>query len=95
MNYLYNVSAFSIIILYSGITFVLLHVNNLNDLVISINKELGLIFTWLQANKLSLNGHKSYYMIFCRDKIKLMNQSSNVVIGGSILTAIDEIKSLE
>ena len=67
---------------------------NLNDLIISINKELGLLFTWLQANKLSLNGQKTYYMIFHRARIKLLNHSSNVVIGGSILTEIDEIKYL-
>ena len=54
---------------------------------------MGLLFTWLQANKLSLNGQKTYYMIF-RARIKLMNHSSNVVIGGSILTEIDEIKYL-
>ena len=29
------------------------------DLIIDINKGLDLLFTWLQANKLSLNGHYS------------------------------------
>ena len=33
-------------------------------------------------------------MIFHRARIKLMNHSSNVVIGGSTLTEIDEIKYL-
>ena len=42
----------------------------------------------------SLNGQKTYYMIFHRARIKLINHSSNVVIGGSILTEIDEIKYL-
>ena len=31
-------------------------------------------------------------MVFQRARIKLMNHSSNVVIGGSTLTEIDEIK---
>ena len=85
MNDLYNVSEFLLTILYGDDTCVLLHGKNLNDLIISINKELGL---------LSLNGQKTYYMIFHRARIKLMNHSSNVVIGGSILTEIDEIKYL-
>ena len=94
MNDLYNVSEFLFTILYADDTCVLLHGINLNNLIISINKDLGLLFTWLQANKLSLNGQKTYYMIFHRARIKLMNHSSNVVIGGSILTEIDEIKYL-
>ena len=94
MNDLYNVSEFLFTILYADDTCVLLHGKNLNDLIISINKELALLFTWLQANKLSLNGQKTYYMIFHRARIKLINHSSNVVIGGSILTKIDEIKYL-
>ena len=94
MNDLYNVSEFLFTILYADDTCVLLHSKNLNDLIISINNELGLLFTWLQANKLSLNGQKTYCMIFHRARIKLMNHSSNVVIGGSILTEIDEIKYL-
>ena len=94
MNDLYNVSEFLFTILYADDTCVLLHGKNLNDLIISINKELALLFTWLQANKLSLNGQKTYYMIFHRARIKLINNSSNVVIGGSILTKIDEIKYL-
>ena len=49
MNDLYNVSEFLFTILYADDTCVLLHGKNLNDLIISINKELGLLFTWLQA----------------------------------------------
>ena len=59
MNDLYNVSEFLFTILYADDTCVLLHGKNLNDLIISINKELALLFTWLQANKLSLNGQKT------------------------------------
>ena len=94
MNDLYNVSEFLFTILYADDTCVLLHGKHLDDLIIRINKELDLLFIWLQANKLSLNGQKTYYMIFHRARIKLMSHSSNVVIGGSTLTEIDEIKYL-
>ena len=87
MNDLYNVFAFSFTILYADDTCVLPHGKHLNYLIIRINKELDLLCTWLQANKLSLNGQKTYYMIFHR--IKLMNHSSNVVIDCSTLTEID------
>ena len=94
MNDLYNVSEFLFTILYADDTCVLLHGKHMDDLIIRINKELDLLFIWLQANKLSLNGQKTYYMIFHRARIKLMSHSSNVVIGGSTLTEIDEIKYL-
>ena len=54
---------------------------------------MDLLFSWLQTNKLPLNGQKTG-MIFHRARIKLINHSSNVVIGGSMLTEIDEIKYL-
>ena len=76
---------------YADDTCVLLHGQNLNDLIISINKKWYLLFTWLQVNKLSLNGQKTHYMIFQRARIKLINHFPNVVIGGSILTDMDEI----
>ena len=94
MNDLYNVSEFLFTILYADDTCVLLHGKHLDDLIIRINKELDLLFIWLQANKLSLNGQKTYYMIFHRARIKLMSHSSNAVIGGSTLTEIYEIKYL-
>ena len=37
---------------------------NLNDLTISVNKELDKIYNWLSANKLFLNINKTKYLIF-------------------------------
>ena len=45
-------------------------------------------------NKLSLNGQKTYYIIFHRARIKLTDYSSNFVMGDSIITATNEIKCL-
>ena len=94
MNDLYNVSKFLFSILYADDTFVLLNGKHLDKLIVLINKELNLLFTWLQANKLSLNGQKTYYIIFHRARIKFTDYSSNVVMGDSIITATNEIKYL-
>ena len=80
MHDLYNISVFLFAILYADDTCVLLHGKHLNDLIIRINKELDLLFSWLQANKLSLNVHKTYHMKFYRARVKLINSSSNVVV---------------
>ena len=74
INDLYNVSKLSI--LYADDTCVLLNGKHLDVLIVLINKELNLLFTWLQANKLAINGQKTYYIIFHRARIKLMDYSS-------------------
>ena len=55
INDLYNISEFVSTILYADDTCVLLNGKHLDELIIQINRELELRFTWLQANKLSLN----------------------------------------
>ena len=84
INYLYNVPYFLFTILYADDTCELLNGKHLDDLIIRINRELELLFTWLQANKLSLNGQKTYYIIFHRARIKVTNHSStlDLVMGG-------------
>ena len=89
LNDLYNVSEFLFSILYADDTCVLLNGKHLDDLIIRLNRELELLFTctWLQANELSLNGQKTYYILFHRARIKVTNQSSTLVMGDSILNA--------
>ena len=55
INDLYNISEFVSTILYADDTCVLLNGKHLDELIIQINRELELRFTWLQANKLPLN----------------------------------------
>ena len=69
----------------------ILNGKHLDVLIIRINRELELLFTWLQANKLSLNGQKTCYILFHRARIKVTNQSSTLVMGGSILNVTNEI----
>ena len=94
INDIYNVSEFLFTILYADDTCVFLNGKHLDDLIIQINRELELLFTWLQANKLSLNRQKTYYILFHRARIKVTNQSTTLVMGGSILNVTNEIKYL-
>ena len=56
--------------------------------------EFELLFTWLQANKLSLNRQKTHYILFQGARIKVTNKSQTLVMGGSILNVTNEIKYL-
>ena len=82
-----------LLLLYADDTCILLNGKHLDDLIIRTNSELELLFTWLQANKLSLNRQKTYNIIFHRARIKVTNYPSTLVMGGSILTVTtNEIK---
>ena len=54
INDLYNVSELLFIVSYADDKCVLLNIKNVDDLIIQMNRELELLFTWLQANKLSI-----------------------------------------
>ena len=41
---------------------------------------------------MSLNGKKTYYIIFNRARIKLMSHTSDLYMGDSILTATNKLK---
>ena len=95
MNDLFSVSEFSFTILYAGDACVLMNGKHLEDLITRMQKEFNLLYIWLQANKLSLNGQKPYYIIFHRARIKLTSHTSDLYMGGSIITATDKLKYLE
>ena len=95
MNDRFNASEFLFIIVYADDTCVLMNGKHLEDLVTRMQKkELNLLYTWLHTNKLSLNGQKTYYIVFHRARIKLTNHTSDLYMGGSILTAPDKLKNL-
>ena len=64
MNDIFNVSEFLFNILYADDTCVLMNSKHLEDLVTRMQKQLNLLYTWLQVNKLSLFRQKTYYIIF-------------------------------
>ena len=84
MNDLFSVSEFIFTILYADDTCVLMNGKHLEDLVTRMQKELNLLYTWLQANKLSLNGQKTYYIIFHRARIKLASHTYDLYIDDKI-----------
>ena len=94
MNDLFSVSEFLFTILYADDTCVLMNSKHLDDLITRMQKELNLLYIWLQANKLSLNVQKTYYIIFHRARIKLTSHTSDLYMGGSIITATDKRKYL-
>ena len=94
MNDVCNVSSLLFTILYADDTSVLLNGKNPNDLFQLLNKELGLLVTWLKANKLSLNAKKSYFIIFHRAKIKLNVSSKILSMDQTNLTRTNSLKYL-
>ena len=68
VNNIGNISNFLFNILYADDTSVLL--SGKNDLICLLNKELDLLYIGLNSNKLSLNTHKSFYLLFHRARLK-------------------------
>ena len=75
-----------------ALTFFYAH-KSLKELETTVNNELQEVFSWLCANKLSLNIEKSNYVIF-RTPQKLVNYSINLMINNQTLTHGNSIKYL-
>ena len=73
MNDIRNVSEFLYTNLFLDDTCVLLNGKDYMNLVTSLNSELDKLSIWLCANKLSLNVQKTYFMVFHRAKMKIVN----------------------
>ena len=71
---------------------VLLNGKSLNDLLDILNTELDLLCNWLQSNKLSLNTHKTFFILFHRARLK----DTNIVItmNGYVLNRVNSLKYL-
>ena len=61
--------------------------------IASLNSELDKLSIWLCANKLSLNVQKTYFMVFHRAKIKIVNPI-NVTMNNCCLKKTDSLKHL-
>ena len=80
-------------ILYADDTCVLLNGKNYLNLVKLLNSELDKLSIWLNANKLSLNVKKSYYMVFHRAKLKL-DKHAVIKVNGVSLQSTNSFKYL-
>ena len=63
------------------------------SLIASLNNELDKLSIWLCANKLSLNVQKTYFMVFHRAKIKIVNPI-NVTMNNCCLKKTDSLRYL-
>ena len=80
-------------ILYADDTAVFTKGNNINALIMNINKELVKVSNWLASNKLTLNTSKTHFIIFHRYK-KFMYPLSPVIINNEMLCETTETKFL-
>ena len=71
INNLSNVSDVLFPILFADDISVYIEAENESSVISILNKELEKIYTWLKANKLTLNLDKSHYMVFHRGKQKI------------------------
>ena len=92
VNDIGNISNLLFNIMYADDTSVLLNGNKLNDLICLLNKELDLLFIWLNSNKLSLNTQNTFYLLFHRARLKGIN--SVVKINDCVLNRVNIIKYL-
>ena len=83
MNDICNASELLFSILYADDTSVQISGNDITYLVRSMNAELELLSRWFKANKLSLNAHKTFYLVFQRARIK--DHDLSIRIYGSTL----------
>ena len=80
-------------VLYADDTAVFTKGNNINTLIIKVNKELEKVSNWLASNKLTLNTSKTHFIIFHRYK-KFMYPLWPVVINNKTLSETTETKFL-
>ena len=66
---------------------------DINLLISKINGELEVIYTWLNANKLSLNIGKTNFMVFY-PKNKYLNISNKILINNNAIAEVTEAKFL-
>jgi hypothetical protein len=68
---------------------------NINKVEDVLNKDLDILYRWLQANRLSLNVLKSEYMLICsKVRINKLTSDPKIFIGGHSLKRVVVTKSL-
>ena len=93
MNDICNVSHLCTIV-YADDTSVLVNDKNLDKLLEILNDELTKLYTWLKANKLSLNVNKTHDILVHRARIKLPDVFLNIGMCNSTLTQVESCKYL-
>ena len=73
VNDMFNVSNVLFNVLYADDTCIYISDSDINALFDVLNIELAALLEWLNANKLTLNVDKTFYMLFHRRRIKTDN----------------------
>ena len=79
INDLCNVSSLLFSLLYADNTNMFVTGKNIENLILLLNTEFKKIVIWLNANKLSLNVKKTYFIIFSFSKKRIVNTTDIVI----------------
>ena len=89
---MFNISNVLINILYADDTCIYLRSSDITVLFDLLNVKLNLLYEWLNANKLTLNVDKTFYIIFHKTRIK--TDELSLTIGQGTLKEISQHKYL-
>ena len=92
INDLPSVSNFFMPILFADDTNLFCTGKNLKDVVSQINVEIGKVYCWVKANKLSLNIDKTNFMLFTPKHFS--RNMDGLLINGNQITEVNETKFL-
>ena len=93
INDIYLVSDKLLPILFADDSNIFIHGKSLDQMVTTMNNELGKLNDWINTNRLSLNISKTYYMVFTPKKERIV-LGNNINIQGVPLQKINSIKFL-
>ena len=88
-----NVSDVLFCLLFADDSNIFLSGKNLNDLVDVMNNEMKNIVEWLQVNKLTLNVKKTHFMIFRRNRNRIL-LNKELLINGEPISMVETTKFL-
>ena len=81
-------------ILFADDTNIMYADNSINNLTLTVNRELNKLACWFKANKLSLNLKKTVFMMFGSKKLSATQNCINVVIDGCTIEQMHSTKFL-
>ena len=94
INDLFHVSNLLSIILFANDTNFFLRHNDLTTLTTILNVELSHVFSWFNANKLTVHPAKSKLIIFHPRRKQINSSDRNIFINNSLSTRVRESKFL-
>jgi hypothetical protein len=94
VNDIVNVSKAFFPLLFADDTNIFVNGTCTDSLISTMNIELNHLYTWLKANRLSLNVNKTHYMIFKTKNKGIPRPLSPLMINGEMITEVTHTKFL-